>query len=381
MWIPRHWRCVRHPDTAFTLIELLVAVAVLALLLSILLPNLHQARQQSRAVVCAQRLHDFGIGLATYLNDNEEWLPGVNTSGVAVRTLDLLWPGDPDVLSRPDLPVQAWDWMTPLLAGKTDLPAVRALRFKFLLEQMRCPSQTFYSALYEEEGHSSDRRAFEANGPFRTVSYLMPAQFQFVGQNHKDDTLAYKHGSDYPRKVRGRAPPEPFEYINYDYLPRLDQVGQPARKVFAADGTRYLECDGGTAGLDFDVYPYFESSYPSRGLFGSFTDPAPWWCGSTAYGVEQGSLNWDNMVVDAGEYPRGHGRNLALSYRHCADPRAITSSARSNQGRINAVLFDGHVERLDDRRSREVELWYPAGTRIQSPEEGMTRVPQDFEVP
>jgi prepilin-type processing-associated H-X9-DG protein len=212
------------------------------------------------------------------------------------------------------------------------------------------------------------------------VSYLMPAQFQLVGQNHKDDTLAYKRGSDFPRAVSGRAPPESFEYINYDYLPRLDQVGQPACKVFAADGTRYLECEGGTEGLDFDVYPYFESAYPSRGLFGSFTDPAPWWCGSTAYGVEQGSLNWDNLPVDVGEYPRGRGRNLALSYRHGADG-SITSRAQTNPGRINALLFDGHVERLNDRRSREVGLWYPAGTRIQAPEEGMTRVPQDFEVP
>jgi prepilin-type N-terminal cleavage/methylation domain-containing protein/prepilin-type processing-associated H-X9-DG protein len=381
MLILKRWRCVRHSDSAFTLIELLVSIALLLLLLSILLPNLRKAREQGRAVVCAQRLHDFGIGLATYVNDNEDWLPGVNTSGVAVRTLDRLWPGDADVLSRSDLPVQAWDWMTPLLAGKTDLPAVRALRFKFLLEKMCCPSQMYYSGLYEEEGHSPDRRVFEANGPYRTVSYLMPAQFQFVGQDHKADTLAYKYGSDFPRPVRGRAPPDTFEYINYDYLPRIDRVGRPARKVFAADGTRYLECDGGTEGLDFDVYPYFDSAYPSRGLFGSFTDPAPWWCGSTAYGVEQGSLNWDNMPVDAGVYPRGRGRNLALSYRHGADPSSTTSSAQRNPGRVNAVLFDGHVERLDDRRSREIELWYPTGTRIQSPEEGMTRVPQDFQVP
>jgi prepilin-type N-terminal cleavage/methylation domain-containing protein len=366
---------------AFSLLELLIVIAILALLLSILLPHLYGARAQARMVVCAQRLRDFGLGLATYVNDNEEWLPGVNTSGVAVRTLDLLWPGDPNVLNRADLPVQAWDWMTPLLVGKTELPAVRALRFKFLLEHMRCPSQALYSGLYEEEGHSSDRGVLEANGPYRTISYLMPAQFQFVGQNHQDDTLAHKRGSNFTRKVRGRTPPDTFEYINYDYVPRLDRVGNPARKVFAADGTRYLECDGGTEGLDFDAYPYFDSPYPRRGLFGSFTDPAPWWCGSTAYGVEQGSLNWDDMVVDVGEYPRGRGRNLALSYRHTPDPAAVTSTARSNQGQINAVLFDGHVERLNDRRSREIEFWYPTGTVIRAPEEGMTRVPQDFVVP
>ena len=382
MWIPKRWRCARRRNMGFTLIELLIVIALLALLIAILLPYLYKARELSKAVVCGQRLHDFGIGLATYVNDNEEWLPGVNTSGVAVRPLDLLWRSEPQVLSRPDLPVQAWDWMTPLLAGKTELPAVRALRFKFLLEQMRCPSQFLHSALWEGEGHySPDRQVFKANGPYRTVSYLMPAQFQFVGHAHTDETLAYKHGSDYPRWVRGRAAPDTFEYINYDYRPRLDQVGQPAGKVFVADGTRYLECEGGSESLDFDAYPYVDPRYPSQGLFGSFTDPAPWWCVSTAYGVEQGSLNWDGMPVDAGEYPKARGKNLALSYRHGADIGAATSNAQSNPGRMNALFFDGHVERLNDRRSRDVGLWYPSGTRIQSPEEGMTRVPQDYVVP
>ena len=151
-----------------------------------------------------------------------------------------------------------------------------------------------------------------------------------------DETLAYKHGSDYPRWVPGGPRPP----INYDYRPRLDQVGQPAGKVFVADGTRYLECEGGTESLDFDAYPYVDPRYPSQGLFGSFTDPAPWWCGSTAYGVEQGSLNWDGMPVDAGEYPKARGKNLALSYRHGADIGAATS-AQSNPGRMNALFFDG----------------------------------------
>ncbi|MCG3138621.1 MAG: hypothetical protein HJJLKODD_02487 [Phycisphaerae bacterium] len=51
----------------FTLVELLVAVAILALLISILLPSLNSARQQARGVVCGMHAHDIGISLANYL--------------------------------------------------------------------------------------------------------------------------------------------------------------------------------------------------------------------------------------------------------------------------------------------------------------------------
>jgi hypothetical protein len=44
------------------------------------------------------------------------------------------------------------------------------------------------------------------------------------------------------------------------------------------------------------------------------------------------------------------------------------------------MFFDKHVARLDDRASRRIEYWYPTGT-IARPGEGLTDVPEDFEVP
>ncbi len=53
---------------AFTLIEVLVVVAIIALLIAMLVPSLATARTQSRLVVCQTNLHQLGLGIAAYAN-------------------------------------------------------------------------------------------------------------------------------------------------------------------------------------------------------------------------------------------------------------------------------------------------------------------------
>lgn len=54
---------------AFTLVELLIVVAVLAVLLSILLPTLHMTSEITRQMVCVSNMHGMGTAFISYTAD------------------------------------------------------------------------------------------------------------------------------------------------------------------------------------------------------------------------------------------------------------------------------------------------------------------------
>ena len=65
----------QREQKAFTLIEVLVVVAIIALLISILLPSLSAARAVARNTQCLSNLHQFNLAIQSYATSHNGIIP------------------------------------------------------------------------------------------------------------------------------------------------------------------------------------------------------------------------------------------------------------------------------------------------------------------
>jgi len=311
------WRRQR----GMTLIEVAVGIGVVSTLVGISAPVMLGVRSSARQTVCLAQERTLQIGMSHFVVSNRGHLPGVNRTGL--RYMGSLANRRAMLGSTsPTTPVSVFDWISPILGDELGLSSNRAQRTAQIFDWMSCPEADHTcDALYERPYPPEDKedfRAIQEQGGFEQISYLSPVSFHLRGPGWRSTQYM---------TYRWRGPAVPPER----YIPMIDRVGNPSKKVFVADGTRYL---ARTGILDFDINPVPK-------FFGSFTSSGPIYAASTAYGRKP------NRPQFPGEAPVPvHEENWKMSYRH--------------RGEINVMFFDGSAGPMDRRAANtDASKWYP----------------------
>ena len=134
-----HSTCVfaRRRRKAFTLIELLVVIAVIAILAGLLLPALTKAKEKGQVSVCRNNMRQLGLGMAMYLNDNNDVFPAANQVDKLVEEDWIYWREQYDTR-----PIVVGTAASPHLFTLQNSPIVRHLG-RIQTNLFRCPSHVF----------------------------------------------------------------------------------------------------------------------------------------------------------------------------------------------------------------------------------------------
>ena len=176
---------------AFTLVEMLVVVAIIGILVSLMMPSLHKAIEESRRISCASQFRQINLAFHSYAGDYGGVLPAISNDASNWPVGPYPWPSQ-------------WFMMLGPYAGGQWRSGVRpAARGKSIFT---CPSA--------EAGVNA--RAFDDRVILGIAMslYLGPAALSF-------------------------SPPYP-SYANLlkDY-PKVALITNPSRKILVADGWRY----------------------------------------------------------------------------------------------------------------------------------------------
>lgn len=309
----------------FTLIELLVVIAIISLLISILLPSLTGARRTGQRVACMAKLRSLSSGATEYATDNDDWIIGSPSgSGAYVVNDGVAW----------GAAVQDWDFMGPMAAmwalelPKGDRGNQQGVinRFNALRGQAEflCPSNGFLSGWFG--GPNA--------GVNRMVSYNTVRTQLFRSEPEPGGPPPIVGVTIMAGNFEEKLPPK--------WRPSLNKMGNPANKVFCADGARFSTS---SIAPDYDLTPL-------AGWGGAFSDSgafSPW------------TRSWDRGWAP-GNSRQGSVDGRVYAYRHStAEP---PQGAPGNAFKLNVAFYDGHVDTQGDLESSNPYQWLPMGSRV-----------------
>lgn len=291
----------RITRSGFTLIELLVVVAIIALLISILLPSLSRARRQAKSVICQSNLRTLGQGITAFSAGNNDRLPGPLHPAVyrdqGIQTLT-----DPDYF----------------------LP-------EFSYEQAKWQQQRFLTYVLRQEFGDSDEMANsisdevsrcpigdEVNPDDNFRRFYEITNKKAYPTNYVVNTIHLESDSPQGGSVDGKRLTEPAHYFGWAYwsenaphlLPqKLSAVRRPAEEWAVAEA-------------------WYRPRANAR--LGELQQEAPYQYDWTGTSLPNFAPHFSGMVYD---------------YTGDDDRRASSSDIRSGKqdGETNTAFFDGHA--------------------------------------
>ena len=304
---------------AFTLIELLVVISIIALLIGILLPALGAARGAARASVCLSNLKQLGIGLHSYAAESDAYLPGPNTSGVALQQTGYTFRN----LSTE--PTADFDWVSPAVGREFGLPNTRRERVQNIFENsFRCPENLV-----------------RYDNVFQGPPDFSPADKWLINSYSMLTPLVTYWGTTPTSNTSGRIPGffRSAFAVNTPPVGHLDKMKDHSSKAIVIEGARY--------------YNYGTNEYTFSGRLSETTAfGGNWGTAGPVMASNSASVNGDPYK---GAHPLASDNDKAVSARLAYRHAGFT---------INSLFVDGHVETLDAERSIDVNLYMPSGAEV-----------------
>ena len=208
-------------NQGFTLIELLVVVAIIALLISILLPSLKRAKDQAKATVCLTHQKTLYNGATLYGADNKNYLPR-GIQGLGSQT----GPGEYQVFASAVLPYVGWNEKGVLWVSRPGYhPQQVRRRLNDTVRQFPMFQDPAYPAWYDGMDEHASKQP--GTNPQHFVTSTFPTPYTYKNIDYDAGNLEWREDAAWVPANAAAA-----DYIGTSRIEKFPAEAPPSRVIY-----------------------------------------------------------------------------------------------------------------------------------------------------